>query len=153
MHLKGDLILLNFRLNMEKGTNQPPPPTPAPDPERAIYGFFLVLLSIIFLFLFIFLSYLPIEWLNQVGLTYLPEKYWYLAVPSYLVITPFFILAIYTTLNMRMINDLDSMNSLRDEHSIYNKNVTKKEKNLESLPPVADIPLTKICEILYLEKL
>ena len=75
MHLKGDLILLNFRLNMEKGTNQPPPPTPAPDPERAIYGFFLVLLSIIFLFLFIFLSYLPIEWLNQVGLTYLPEKY------------------------------------------------------------------------------
>jgi phosphatidylinositol glycan class P protein len=124
---------------------------PTSDPERrAIYGFFLLILSIIFLILFILLSYLPIEWLNQIGLTYLPQKYWYLAIPSYIVILPFLTLAIYTTLNMRMVNNLNSLNSIKDEYSIYYDN--NFNKNSLSLPPVADIPLTKICEILYLDK-
>jgi phosphatidylinositol glycan class P protein len=121
------------------------------DPERAIYGFFLLILSITFLILFILLSYLPVNWLNQIGLTYLPEKYWYLAIPSYLVILPFLTLAIYTTLNMRMVNSLNSVNNLKDEKSIYKPN-NEINKDSTSLPPVADIPLTKICEILYLDK-
>ena len=121
------------------------------DPERAIYGFFLLILSITFLILFILLSHLPVNLLNQIGLTYLPEKYWYLAIPSYLVILPFLTLAIYTTLNMRMVNSLDSLNNLKDEKSIYKTN-HELHKDSASLPPVADIPLTKICEILYLDK-
>lgn len=132
--------------------------TAVTDPERAIYGFFLLILSITLLTLFILLSFLPNNWLDQIGLTYLPDKYWYLAIPSYFVILPFVTLAIYTTLNMRMVNDLNSINNLKDEKSIYKKLSNEMSNDHASksisvaLPPVADIPLTKICEILYLDK-
>lgn len=134
-----------------------PEHSPAPDPERAIYGFFLLILSIIFLFLYIILSYLPYEWLNNIGLTYLPQKYWYIALPSYIVVAAIYVLSIYTVINMQMVNNYNSFNNIKDEASVYKHNhhqqhhLNSNDNNAASIPPVSDIPLTKICQILYLE--
>jgi phosphatidylinositol N-acetylglucosaminyltransferase subunit P len=123
--------------------------SPAPDPTRAIYGFFLSVSAIILFVLYIILAYLPDEWLIKIGWNYLPQKYWFIALPAYVVVIVITILFGYITLNMRFINDPSSLNTIQDKYSNFHiRNMNHKP---ESLPPIHDIPISEICELMYLD--
>lgn len=55
--------------------------TPNPHPGRGIYGFALYLFSWILLLIYLLWAFLPQKLLASFHLTYLPSKYWAIAVP------------------------------------------------------------------------
>ena len=66
--------------------------SPAPQPERAVYGFFLLVSAILLLPLYLFVSILPDNLLEYIGWDYLPDKYWSIGLPAYLIIMTLMIL-------------------------------------------------------------
>uniref|UniRef100_A0A0K0DJA0 G domain-containing protein n=1 Tax=Angiostrongylus cantonensis TaxID=6313 RepID=A0A0K0DJA0_ANGCA len=59
--------------------------TPNPLPARGIYGFALYISSICFLTLYILWAVVPTPILKHLGITYVPAKYWVIAIPSLII--------------------------------------------------------------------
>ncbi|VDM62196.1 unnamed protein product [Angiostrongylus costaricensis] len=59
--------------------------TPNPLPARGIYGFALYISSICFLTLYILWAVVPTPLLKRLGITYVPAKYWVIAIPSLII--------------------------------------------------------------------
>ena len=130
--------------------------SPAPQPERAVYGFFLLISSLFAFLIYVLISYLP-DWIfvDIIGWDYLPDKYWSIALPAYIIIFTLMILPFYFTINMTKVNDLDSIDSIKDEYSLTKESQLKLNRDrLESnaIDPVYDIPITDICDYLYNNK-
>ncbi|VDO53339.1 unnamed protein product [Onchocerca flexuosa] len=65
----------------------PPYASPNPSPARGIYGFALYVCSWFFLALYLIWALVPTPYLESLHLTYLPAKYWAIAIPLLLPIT------------------------------------------------------------------
>ncbi len=127
--------------------------SPAPQPERAVYGFFLLISSLMFFLIYVLISYLP-DWIfvDLIGWDYLPDKYWSIVLPAYIIIFTLMILPFYYTINMTKVNDFDSIDSIKDEYSLTKESQIRLNKNMDqsnAIDPVYDIPITDICEYLY----
>jgi hypothetical protein len=62
------------------------------------------------------------------------------------------ILPFYFTINMTKVNDLDSLDSIKDEYSLTKESQIKLNRDrLESnaIDPIYDIPITDVCNYLY----
>ena len=121
---------------------------PSPSPERAIYGFVLYLVSVVGFVVWVVWAYVPTSWLNAIGLTYWPQKYWAVAVPVYVCVS---ILLFYLTyLGVIFINTtpLDSLSLVTDAHANF-----EDIKNLPSqaIPPLRDMDLRQANKHLYLD--
>ena len=125
--------------------------TPAPQPERAIYGFFLLSFAIISFLLYLIVSYLPNSWLNKFGCDYLPDKYWSLAIPAYVIVIILSVVPIYTSMNIARSNNWDTKDNIMDEYT-HSKESETKNKRPGSIDPIYDIPLSDICQFLYSNK-
>lgn len=125
--------------------------TPAPQPERAIYGFFLLSFAIISFIIYIIVSFIPSSYLNQFGWDYLPDKYWSIAIPTYIVVIILMVVPVYISLNIGKTNDPDSLNNIKDEYTLIN-NKAKSRSNINSIDPVYDIPIGDVCQFLYLNQ-
>ncbi len=66
-----------------------PEHTPSPQPARAIYGFALFLVSILIGIIYFIWALVPDSYLNAIGLYYLPDKYWAIAIPLSIVLFGF----------------------------------------------------------------
>jgi len=63
---------------------------PSPTPERAVYGFVLYLLATAGFGLYLIWLILPEDMLHAIGVgTFLPQKYWAVAIPIYLSVAFF----------------------------------------------------------------
>ena len=60
-----------------------PQHSPNPEPARGVYGFILYLASWILLLVYLLWAFVPNKNLNQLGITYLPSKYWAVAIPLF----------------------------------------------------------------------
>ncbi|XP_006819888.1 phosphatidylinositol N-acetylglucosaminyltransferase subunit P-like [Saccoglossus kowalevskii] len=120
---------------------------PSPTPERAIYGFVLYLGSILGFVLFVIWAYIPSTWLHSLGLTYLPQKYWALAAPTYLCMSIVFFYIIYVGYTFTITLPLDSLNTITDDHAC-----PVNTKNLPSgaIPPIGDLSICEVNQRLYL---
>lgn len=157
-----------------------PEHTPAPTPSRAVYGF-VMYLGFKFLFIMYLLwAYVPHSWFEAIGITYLPKRYWALAIPVFLL-TVFTVFAffIYPSLGLCMTPNWDDLRTIQDLKSKRNvfratKNVNKRTKNRCScqdekschkeeffkikhtfpenrIPPLQDLKITHVSECLYLK--
>ncbi|RNA12919.1 Alkylated DNA repair alkB -like protein, partial [Brachionus plicatilis] len=121
--------------------------SPGPKPERAIFGFFLIISSIILLSLYALISFIPNSVLAQIGWTYLPDKYWSLAVPAVIIYGVLGYLPIYFSINTTRVNDYSSIYNIEDEHSHGKQNQPKKDQ--DSIDPAYDIPIGEINNFLF----
>ncbi|KAL1465057.1 hypothetical protein WDU94_004652 [Cyamophila willieti] len=121
--------------------------TPSPTPSRANNGFVLYLISNILFVVYLIWAFIPDPLLHYFGLTYLPLKYWAIAVPIYGLVSLFvFVMFFYPCINMLLVPPRESLNVLTDLYTLSDR----KETAPGGVPSACDIPLSTVCEILYL---
>lgn len=122
--------------------------TPAPYAPRSVYGYALYIGSNLLLLLYLVWSFVPIEILHEkLGLTYWPSKYWAVALPIWILTAiAVFAFAIYPAINMILTPNIDDPRTITDEYSLE-----QRPSIPSGIPPVSDIPITKVCRKLYLQ--
>lgn len=124
-----------------------PEHTPAPYTPRSVYGYALYIGSNMLLLLYLVWAIAPNDFLCEtLGLTYWPLKYWAVAIPIWaMTTTALFAFCIYPAINMLMTPNIDDIRTIRDKFSL-----STGERVPGGIPPVSDIPITKVCRQLYL---
>mmetsp|Transcript_19052 Transcript_19052/g.53336 ORF Transcript_19052/g.53336 Transcript_19052/m.53336 type:complete len:135 (-) Transcript_19052:3-407(-) len=79
-----------------------------------VYSFVSFVASILAAVAWLVWAYAPDEVLAALGVTYYPDKWWAIALPTYLVATLFFVGYTYVALNMMAGCPLDSADMIRD---------------------------------------
>jgi len=101
---------------------------------------------------FLLWAYTPDDWLQAAGLTYVPSKYWALGLMTWLGAAAIFVFWAYESICMMTVAPVTSLRTLHDSHSKW-----ASELGLESdmcgcepsIPPLVDIPITRVCDMLY----
>jgi phosphatidylinositol glycan class P protein len=116
---------------------------PAPHPGRCIYGYALFIICSIGAMLYIAWAFTPSSWLRAIGLSYFSSKYYPLALPVFFC-TGIFLFAsiIYPAINFCLCVPITSPNLLIDSH-------TRNESSGGGIPPISDIPIVEVNEMLY----
>jgi len=101
-----------------------PEHTPAPTPSRAVYGFAMYLSFKLFFILYLLWAMVPEEWFKYVGITCLPQRYWAVTVPIFLLtVMAVFAFVIYPSLGLFMTPNVDDLRTIQDAMG------TKRRKN------------------------
>ncbi|RDW56615.1 hypothetical protein BP5796_13080 [Coleophoma crateriformis] len=144
-------------------------------PTYEYYGFVLYLFSSLTFLMYLLWSYLPSPFLHALGIYYYPNRWWSLAIPSFLVMLIVYIyvaLAAYNTGYLTLpltsietiiddaanIATIDSRGKMR---SIFKKKDKEREQRPSAVihdwkaiwshgtDAVMDVPLGGVCEVLY----
>lgn len=158
-----------------------PEHTPAPTPSRAVYGFVMYLGFKLFFILYVIWAYVPHSWFEAIGITYLPNRHWALSIPVFLLtVLTIFAFFIYPSLglcmtpnwdDLRTIEDLKSKRNVfrdtdkiskhkKDKCSCKNEKYCHRKEFLkikntfseQRIPPLQDLKITDVSELLYLNK-
>eukprot|EP01089_Gocevia_fonbrunei_P021630 TRINITY_DN8476_c0_g1_i4.p1 TRINITY_DN8476_c0_g1~~TRINITY_DN8476_c0_g1_i4.p1 ORF type:complete len:147 (+),score=10.36 TRINITY_DN8476_c0_g1_i4:31-471(+) len=120
--------------------------------EIEVYGFVCWILTFVAYIAFLLWAYLPPEWLYSIGITYYPSKSWAIVGPTWFVLTFFSFGLFYLCLNSINTAPLNSSDSYTDNHSkIFGE---QGEETLcfpfgSKVPPISDISLTDVNDLLY----
>ncbi|XP_075144876.1 phosphatidylinositol glycan anchor biosynthesis class P [Haematobia irritans] len=89
-----------------------PEHSPAPTPHRAVYGYSFYLLVITLFIFYVLWALLPTK---ELGLSYLPDKYFAVLLPMLVLVgLAFFAFFIYPAINMSLTPDIDEISSIVD---------------------------------------
>ncbi|KAI9029399.1 PIG-P-domain-containing protein [Hyaloraphidium curvatum] len=116
------------------------------------YGFAVYLATYLCFGLYIAWAYLPEHVLESMGITYYPNRWWALAVPSWLIMLIPFILVMFTGMNLARTLPLDSVYTITDDHAVL---MSREEvlyptyQDPDFHPELQDIPLGVVNQILY----
>ncbi|WKX95935.1 hypothetical protein Q1695_012413 [Nippostrongylus brasiliensis] len=106
--------------------------TPNPLPARGIYGFALYISSCCFLVLYILWAVVPTPILRSLGISYVPAKYWAIAIPSIIVvlITSFVLVVltvnIYRFRGYRIFEEVEAVENDFDDRVVAGKRTAPK---------------------------
>lgn len=90
-----------------------PEHTPAPTPSRAVYGFGMYLFFKVLFVLYVIWVLVPEEWFFRIGITYMPKRYWALAIPIvFLTFLAMFAFIIYPSLGLIMTPSVDDIRTV-----------------------------------------
>ncbi|KAL2271230.1 hypothetical protein VTJ83DRAFT_601 [Remersonia thermophila] len=99
------------------GPPRPPVPRARPKvPTYEYYGFVLYLFSSLSFLIYLLWSYLPSPFLHALGIYYYPNRWWSLAIPSFLVMTLVYIYVALAGYNLEILTlPLESVETVVDE--------------------------------------
>jgi phosphatidylinositol glycan class P protein len=119
--------------------------SPFPSSERAVFGFALWLASFLVLGLFLLWAFLPDSWLTAIGLSYLPQKYWAVAMPAYVIV--FFLVGVagYAGINFTMVTPLSDPRTVQDPHPQLPPSLPSPH----SISPLYDLHISHVNTVLY----
>ncbi|KAI4242448.1 MAG: hypothetical protein L6R40_004002 [Gallowayella cf. fulva] len=137
-------------------------------PTYEYYGFVLYLISSLAFAVYLLWSYLPYPFLHQLGIRYYPNRWWSLAIPSFLVMTLVYIYVALASYNIEYLTlPMNSIENIVDEAAniatvdrqrsakMHTANAPEQDEvDWTSLwdggtDAVMDIPIGGVCEILY----
>jgi phosphatidylinositol glycan class P protein len=116
--------------------------TPQKKPSRSIYGFVFYLATYAAFATYLVWAIVPDYWLQHIGLTYLPSKYWGIVVPLYIVIVLITVLIVYFFYIMWLTPSFHDVRTITDDIAIY-----RHQANAPDI--ITDIPITKVNDKLY----
>lgn len=129
-----------------------PEHSPAPTPSRAVYGFVSYLLCCGLFLLYCVWATVPESTLESLGITFLPQKYWAVAIPIYLGVTFFlFVFVVYPSLGLLGTPSLDDIRFVTDEHAKYSSR-PDSEREAGKIPLIGDISPKELLETIYKDK-
>ncbi|KAL8669190.1 MAG: hypothetical protein Q9168_006214 [Polycauliona sp. 1 TL-2023] len=136
-------------------------------PTYEYYGFALYLMSSSAFVVYLLWSYLPSHFLHQLGIHYYPNRWWSLAIPSFLVMTLVYIYVALAAYNVEYLTlPMNSIENIVDEAANIATVERQKKTRIDSsavaedevpwasvwdegTDAVMDIPLGGVCQILY----
>jgi len=121
--------------------------TPSPTESRANYGFALYLASKTAFVVYLVWAFIPSNWLAVIGLTYLPQKYWAIAIPVWVCCVIVVIALLYPAINMLLVPPMNDHRILTDSFARLPIN----EVRPGGIPTVSDLDLSEVCKTLYLD--
>jgi PIG-P protein len=153
------------------GDGPEPVPRAAPKvPTYEYYGFALHLFSTLALGVYVLWSYLPAPFLHYFGIYYYPNRWWSLAIPSFLVVTLVYVYVALAAYNIEMLTlpmasvetVVDGAASVAGVEGMRRLKVRSGRGNRgreewtdwtrvwdEGTDAVMDVPLAGVCEVLY----
>jgi phosphatidylinositol glycan class P protein len=124
-------------------------------PQAEVYGFVLWVVTFFIFGFYLLFAWLPTDILHAYGITYYPDRYWTLGIPAYV---PFTYGIIGITMNFFWIyykaTPLDEFGILEDEYTNFAVLQRPDQLDIQKpvIPPVKDIPITKLNQVLYHKK-
>lgn len=133
-------------VSQEVGANKRKQPdhSPCPTPKRAVQGFVIYLLTTAAFALYLVWLIVPEEVLrDSLGVTFLPQRYWAVAVPIYLSVAFLtFVFVVYPSLGLIRTPALQrgDLRYIADSHSVFNEDSFAGTcQTKEAIAKVADI--------------
>lgn len=121
--------------------------TPAPSPGRSYYGFVLYLLGWACIVTYLIWAMVPHSYLSALGLTYIPQPYWALALPSVMITLVFsFVFVIYPSINFMLVLRPHDLRNITDSMALKEEDYPHEEF---TVPPVYDLDISQVCRALH----
>ncbi|KAK7280618.1 hypothetical protein RJT34_25683 [Clitoria ternatea] len=119
-----------------------------PKPSE-VYGFVGSITTVVATVVFLVWAYVPESWLQSVGISYYPSRYWALAVPTYVMVTIALVLGLYIGLNFISTPPPTSLNTVFDEFSKDPLSLDTSLEEDEPIEPISDIGIDRINDIMF----
>ncbi|CAK7347695.1 unnamed protein product [Dovyalis caffra] len=115
-----------------------------------VYGFVGSITTVVATVIFLVWAYVPEHWLHAIGISYYPNKYWALAVPTYALVTIVLALVFYVGLNFMSTPPPTSLNTIfcRDPSTF----IPSREGDEQPIEPISDIGINQINDLMYKHK-
>lgn len=123
--------------------------SPSPQLSRSVYGFVLVVCSLLGFTIYMAWALVPMKQWARIGIIYLPDKYWALALPSWVIVAVLtFAFCLYPGYILACSNP---SSSLMVEDSITNYDVYSSLKDLD-IEPLRDLRVSEVNRRLYRDR-
>eukprot|EP00762_Andalucia_godoyi_P001329 ANDGO_04824.mRNA.1 Phosphatidylinositol N-acetylglucosaminyltransferase subunit P len=118
-------------------------------PQYGVYGFIMWLTTLVCYIVFLLWAFTPEQVLHSAGIWYYPDRYWAIALPSWLSVTFFFLVISYVMLYHIKTAPLDSIYTYTDQFARGESKVVQDLTGKKPIPPVSDIPIVEVNHILF----
>ncbi|OEL24754.1 Phosphatidylinositol N-acetylglucosaminyltransferase subunit P [Dichanthelium oligosanthes] len=119
-----------------------------PKPSE-VYGFVGSITTVIATAVYLAWAYTPEPCLRSLGITYVPSKYWALAVPSFVIVAVALSMVIYIGLNFLATPPPTSFSTMFDENSRERMAFSPAMEEERPIEPILDIGVVQINNLMF----
>jgi len=115
------------------------------------YAFISWIASISVYIVFVFWAFAPSQVLHSIGLIYYPNRYWAVALPSYIIVASILVGLTYIGINMMSTFDPQDLRTVTDDQSRYSTETngfTSFTSSKDGIPDLCDMDPVAVTNLL-----